>query len=361
MREDREAERRRPSTGWLAGLADLSPTYFGLVMATGIVSLAASMMGYPRLGYGLFYLNIVQYAALWLLYAMRAWRFPRRFFGDMAAHLTGPGYLTTVAGTCILSSQFMLQQENLPVAYILWLLAIALWIGLTYAIFTALIVTREKPPLSRGIDGGWLLTVVASQALAVSGGLLATHAAQPYRLEMNLLALVMWLLGGMQYVWITVLIFYRYTFFRFSPRDLVPPSWINMGATAISTLAGSVLIQNAPDAPVLDSLLPFIKGFTLLSWATGTWWIPLLLSLEAWRHVRERVPLVYDAPYWGAVFPLGMYAASTWEMQHAMELDLLAGLARIFLYIALVAWTVTFAGMLRAVMRQLRERPATIR
>src|SRR5262249_39842759 len=37
-------------------------------------------------------------------------------------------------------------------------------------------------------------------------------------------------------------VFYRYTFFRLSPDDLTPPYWINMGAMAISTLAGARLI-----------------------------------------------------------------------------------------------------------------------
>jgi len=44
------------------------------------------------------------------------------------------------------------------------------------------------------------------------------------------------------------------------PGDLAPPYWINMGAMAISTLAGSLLILNAPQAPYLMSLLPFLKA-----------------------------------------------------------------------------------------------------
>ena len=45
-----------------SGLADMSPAYFGLVMATGIISLAAHMMEYNALASGLFYLNLGQYA-----------------------------------------------------------------------------------------------------------------------------------------------------------------------------------------------------------------------------------------------------------------------------------------------------------
>jgi len=55
-------------------LADLSPAYFGLVMATGIVSLAAFMMEHSSLAFALFYLNVGQYAVLCVLYGLRAWR-----------------------------------------------------------------------------------------------------------------------------------------------------------------------------------------------------------------------------------------------------------------------------------------------
>lgn len=338
-------------------LADMSPAYFGLVMATGIVSLAAFRMERPGLARALFYLNIAQYVVLSVLYCVRGWRYPRRFFGDMVAHITGPGYFTTVAGTGILASQFLVLDENVVAGTALWLLAIVLWICLTYTIFTAFTVRREKPTLDKGINGSWLLAVVATQALSVSSALLAAHISQPYRLELNLMALSMWLWGGMLYIWMMSLIFYRYAFFHFSPGDLAPPYWINMGAMAISALAGSLLILNAPHAPYLMSLLPFLKGFTIFYWATGTWWIPMLLLLGVWRYGFERFPFKYDPLYWGAVFPLGMYAACTREMDHAMEFGFLWSLPRAFLWIAVGAWTLTFLGMLHALASGLRPSP----
>ncbi|HMM77092.1 MAG TPA: tellurite resistance/C4-dicarboxylate transporter family protein [Gammaproteobacteria bacterium] len=342
------------------GLADMSPAYFGLVMATGIVSLAAFLMGLPRLAAALFHLNVAQFLILWVLYVLRAARHPQRFFGDMISHLSGPGYFTAVAGTGILASQFMVLREDIVAGAGLWGLALMLWVGLIYTIFTAFTVKREKPPLDRGINGGWLLAVVATQSVAVSSALLAARIGQPYRLELNLMALSMWLWGGMLYIWMMSLIFYRYVFFRFLPGDVAPPYWINMGAMAISTLGGSLLILNAPQAPFLQSLLPFLKGFTLFYWATGTWWIPMLLLLGVWRHGIERFPFEYDPLYWGAVFPLGMYAACTWQMRRAMEFDFLAGLPHAFLYIALAAWTLTFFGMTRRLIRKLRRAPRAV-
>ena len=337
----------------LAGVADLSPAYFGMVMATGIVSIAAHLLGLPGVARALLVLNVGAYAVLWLLTLLRLAYHPRRFFADMADHLLGPGFFTTVAASAVLGAQLLTLADRYDVAAALWALAVVLWVALTYAIFAAFTIKEEKPALDRGIGGGWLLAVVATQSIAVLSALLAARGG-PFRIELNFLALSMWLWGGMLYIWMMSLIFYRYTFFRFSPGDLSPPYWINMGAMAISTLAGSLLIANAADAPFLASLLPFLKGFTVLYWATGTWWIPMLAVLALWRYVRRRHPMRYDPLYWGAVFPLGMYAAGTHEMIAAMGFGFLAFLPEFFLYAALAAWTAAFAGLLLDLSRRRR-------
>ncbi len=207
---------------------------------------------------------------LWLLNVLRMVRHPERFFADMVDHLRGPGFFTMVAGTAVLGSQFVIFAAGYRVATALAGVALALWVGLTYTIFVAFTIKENKPSLDQGISGAWLLAVVATQSLAVLSALLAAHASPPWKLELNFFALSMWLWGGMLYIWMMSLIFYRYTFFRLAPDDLTPPYWINMGAMAVSTLAGSLLIVNAPEAPFLTSILPFLKGFTIFYWATGT-------------------------------------------------------------------------------------------
>ncbi len=344
---------RAAATGLFDDLAHLSPAYFGMVMATGIVSLAAHQVGIPVLPMALFALNVVLYAGLWALNILRVLRHPERVFADLVDHLRGPGFFTVVAATSLVGSQFVLLAGSHLVGAGFWIVAIALWVGLTYTIFAGLTIKEPKPTLDAGISGGWLLAVVATQSIAVLGGLVAGHVEQPYKLELNFIALSMWRWGGMLYIWMMSLIFYRYTFFPLAPGDLSPPYWINMGAMAISTLAGSVLIVNAPEAPFLLSLLPFIKGFTVFYWATGTWWIPMLVILALWRHVYRHFPLKYDPLYWGAVFPLGMYAASTRQMIDAMGFPFLAFLPGAFMVIALVAWTAAFVGFARQVLARV--------
>ncbi|MGH8089980.1 MAG: tellurite resistance/C4-dicarboxylate transporter family protein, partial [Rudaea sp.] len=301
----------------------MSPGYFSMVMATGILSLAAHLLAVPVVPTALYVLNWILFAIICVLALARLCWHPRLVIEDLFDHLRAPGFFTFVAACSILGSQSLLLGGSLRVAVLLGGVGLLAWIGFIYTIFTVLTVKSPKPSLDRGINGGWLLAVVATQSMAVLAALIAPEVEQPLRMELNFFALSMWLWGGMLYIWMMSLIFYRYTFFEFSPADLSPPYWINMGAMAISTLAGALLILNTPHAPFIHSMLPFIKGFTVFYWATGTWWIPMLVVLAIWRHGIKRFPFTYDPMYWGAVFPLGMYAASTLRMMQAMKLDFL--------------------------------------
>jgi len=331
-------------------IATLHPAYFALVMATGIVSIACALLDMRPVGSALLWVNSAFYAVLWALTAIRVARFRDRVAADFMAHGRAVGFFTIVAATNVLGSQWLVIAGAWRLAAWLWTAGIVLWAAMTYAIFTVLTVKADKPPLADGINGGWLVSVVAAQSVAVLGAQLApgfgTHAP-----AVLFFCLAMWLGGGMLYIWIISLIFYRYTFFAMSPSDLAPPYWINMGAVSISTLAGSLLVLAAPGSAVIRDLLPFVKGLTLMFWATATWWIPMLLILGVWRHVYRRFPLRYDPLYWGAVFPLGMYTVGTFRMAQALDVPFLMVIPRAFVVVALAAWTLAIAGMVGEVAK----------
>jgi len=322
-------------------------------MATGIVSIASHLLGLLWIARALFLLNIPLYLILVVLTTARIIQYPHQLLADLIDHKRGVGFFTTVAATCVLGSQFVLIGGLHVPAVALWCLGLMLWFVLTYTIFTSFAVKQVKPSLPDGIHGGWLVSVVAVQSVALLGGILA-DGFSGYREQVLFLALTMWLGGGMLYTWIISLIFYRYSFFPMSPADLAPPYWINMGAMAISTLAGTTLIAAADSSTILSPLLHFLKGFTLLYWATATWWIPMLVILGVWRHVYMRFRLIYDPQYWGAVFPLGMYTACTFRMTHAVDAPFLIVIPEYFIYIALGAWSLTFAAMLYSLAMTLQ-------
>jgi tellurite resistance protein TehA-like permease len=333
--------------------ADLFPGYFALVMATGIISIACFLLGMQMISLVLLVIDVVAYIVLGLLLLLRLLFFFSRVKADINDHVRGPGFFTVVAGTCVLGSALLIVVEQFRPALLLWFAGIALWIVIMYAFFTAVTVLENKPSIEVGLNGAWLLAVVATQSISVLGTLLASRLGD-YREPILFFTLCMFLLGCMLYLLLITLIFYRFTFVNVTTAALTPPYWINMGAVAITTLAGARLIIAAPAWSLLNEITAFLKGFTLFFWAAGTWWIPLLLVLGFWRHVYKRFPLKYDPQYWGMVFPLGMYTVCTFQLANAIDFPQLLIIPRYFIYLALAGWIATSVGL---VGRSIRNAP----
>jgi tellurite resistance protein TehA-like permease len=130
-----------------------------------------------------------------------------------------------------------------------------------------------------------------------------------------------------------------------------------MGAMAITTLAGAVLVSLAPESALLQAVLPFLQGLTILAWAVATWWIPLLVVLFAWRHLVGKVGLYYDPQYWSMVFPLGMYSVCTFRLAQVTGFAFLQHLSQAFAYVAVAAWAAVFMGLARHILGELQSAP----
>lgn len=332
-----------------AAIANLFPGYFALVMATGIVSVAAFLLGMETIARVLLVVNVIAYAVLSLMLVARIVLFSPRVLADISDHIRGPGFFTVAAGTCVLGSQLVIIEQAFDAAAVLWFVGLFIWAVTMYTFFAAITTRENKPPLDKGLSGTWLISAVSTQSISVLGTLLAGHFAA-WKDELLFFTLCMFMVGCMLYLLLIVLIFYRFTFLDLTSERLTPPYWINMGAVAITTLAGARLMLAAGESQVLTDVLPFIKGFTLFFWSSGSWWIPLLFILGFWRHVYKRYPIRYDPQYWGLVFPLGMYTVCTFQLSKALAFEPLMIIPKYFIYLAFIGWLAAAAGLLRSLL-----------
>lgn len=323
----------------------LASANFAMVMSTGIVSVALHLLGCKWGAMLLFAINIIMFIALWALYIRKTFLYPGAMKADFMNHLSGPGFLTIVAGTCILGNQFAILAANMTAAHWLFWLGVICWIFILWGCFYYIFTKNPKPAIADGINGAWLVATVSTQSIVILGATIAKSVG--WNLEIAFFFFcALFVLGLMLYIFVITSIFYRFSFASMQPRELNPTYWINAGAVAITTLAGATLVLHTGETPILDHFMPYIKGTTLLAWATASFWIPMLFLLGIWRHVFQGFTFSYTAAFWGMVFPMGMYTACTATLSDALHFPWLKVIPHWFIWVALIAWTATFIGMI---------------
>src|SRR5690606_478947 len=97
---------------------NLFPGYFAIVMATGIISIAAYSLNMAPIAYLLLWLNIGFYSILIVLLLSRILFYFSHVVKDITDHQNSPGFLTLVAGSCILGTQMLVFYDNIYLAKI---------------------------------------------------------------------------------------------------------------------------------------------------------------------------------------------------------------------------------------------------
>lgn len=334
---------------------DLHPGYFALVMATGILSVGMHDAGARTLSTVLMWTAVVAYLVLVVVHGWRVAAFGDELRRDLAHPVRGFGFFTFVAGTDVLGTRLVLA-GRLGLAVALLVVGGLSWLVLGYVVPWRVVLRGVERPVVAGANGAWFIWVVATQSVAVLAAELepTVGAGRP---ELALLAVFCWSVGTFLYGAVGVLTAFRLLRYEVRPVDLTPPYWVTMGATAITVLAGTRIVQMA-DAPAWAASHGLVAAASVIFWSFGTWLVPPLVAAGWWRHVVHRVPLRYEAPWWSIVFPLGMYGVATYELGKADHLPLVGVIPRYEIWLALAAWVAALAAMLVHLARSLLPRSA---
>jgi len=339
----------RPASRAAAAVRDLHPGYFAFVMATGIISTGTFLLGPSWLSQALLAATCAGLAVLAAALVMRLGFFRSSVAADIRAPDRVFGFFTITAGLDVLGVRFSFAGHPMATA-VLAAVAAAVWLLLTYGVPASLLLTRVQGSVLSGVNGNWLLWIVATQSLSLSAAILVP--AWPS--QSALLAPVsvgLWCTGLLLYLMVVTLILLRWLTVPMTPATLGPPYWILMGATAISVLAGARDLYIPSDVPVVRATAGFVEGFTFALWAFGTWWIPLLVILGSWRHVRRHWPLTYEPTLWSIVFPLGMYSVATLTFGKDAHIAFMEPLARFMIWVAVAAWALVAVAFLSRLAR----------
>lgn len=300
-------------------LRSATPATGAVVMGTGIVSVA--LANDRRHLLSLVLLAIA--ATVWVILGVAVALLALRDRGRVLSESRLPAALTAVAATAVLGARATGLGWS-GVAAALLVIATALWLILLPRVLC------RPPRRATGVD---FMTAVSTLSLAVLSAQEAVRVQAPWLLDC---AAVLFAFG---------VVLYAFVLARFDPRQLLlghGDHWVSGGALGISTLAAARITLAARGLHVWAGAAGALHAVTLVLWVSSVIWLPALIAGEV---ARPRV--LYGLRRWATVFPLGMYAASSFDAGRAARLAGLLDFARVWVWLAFALWLVVFAAMLR--------------
>ena len=337
------------------GVEGLTPGYFAIVMASGIISLGLDLGGFTMVSTVLFVVCALSYVVLVVLNAWRLVAFRAAMRTDFTDPKRAFGFFTFVAGTDVLGVRAGEGGWH-GVTALLLVVAGPCWLVLGYVVPWSAVLGRVERPVLTSANGTWFIWVVASQSVAIAAASLEVVVTDA-RSWLAILAVFAWSVGVFLYAAVGVFVALRLILYRLQAEQLDPPYWVAMGAVAITVLAGARIVE-MQTAPMVDATRALIAGMSVVFWCFATWLIPVLVAAGLWRHAVKRVPLGYTPALWSIVFPLGMYAVASTYLGRADHLPILEAIGAGWIWVALTAWVIVFVAMVRDITRQLWGRLA---
>ncbi|MBV8996542.1 MAG: tellurite resistance/C4-dicarboxylate transporter family protein [Pseudonocardiales bacterium] len=333
--------------GWCTGFQP-PPDVFAVVMATGIVSVAAYDHGYWRLGIALSILAVVAFAGLGVSFLL--WAATRRARLMVLARDTDVvlRLFTFVAASTVLAVRW---GDHPAAGWLLGGLALAAWLVLVPRAAVD-VASRPSADLRERARGAWLLPSVATAGLATTASTLATDIRLP---ALVVVAALAWVLAMVFYLLLTGLIAWRAWSAPFGPDEVTPDSWILMGALAITALAGDHILAAVHTLNAPSGLLTWTRPVTLAAWVLASLWVPVLLYAQVWRVNHVPGSLRYQGVWWSAVFPLGMYSAASAATAMQLHMRSLRTVSLVFFWIAFTVWTLVAIGLLHSAVGRRAE------
>jgi hypothetical protein len=298
-------------------------------MATTVVSIAAFNAGLEVLSVVLLWVAVAAFVSLAALDLWLA-RHPLTLVHRAAQPGQGFHALGFVADQTVLGVRIVGSgTAGLIIAAVLLACGSLLW-----AVILVAVAVEHGRVGGRKPRGEWLLTVVATEGLAILGARVAALEHVP---ALHAAATVLWIAGGLAYGVVGKLLVRRATEPDFGLGNITPDWWIIMGAPAIWCVA-AVAVTGAHPATI---------GAGAAGGARVVASVMLIIIAAADALRARRLGVRFTPERWTMVFPLGMYCVASWGLGQALHANWLSELGRAWLAVAFTAWAAVAYGELR--------------
>lgn len=341
-----------------ARLRAFHPGWFGAVMGTGILGVAAytnpgnvpalkpvlSILGFSMgsLAYALAIALGVPYVLRWVHHPDAAWK-------DLFHPVVGALYSTFPGGVLVLAVvTATMGPAVLPPATVFWVVAVLAVFGglLAFALSVAFAYILFVTPGVESANGGWFIPPVANIIIPVVLMPLIPGVSPAIGRLLLVSGYATWGMGFLLFLMVASLLYDRLVYHPLPAAPLAPSLWIGLGPIGVGSLALIRLAQGGTpfwgDVSATISLLSAIGALAL--WGFGLWW--LAASILLLRRYLRNGNLPYGIGWWAFTFPVGAYTAATLTLSRVWQVGALELFGALLFLLLAGFWVVVTIGTL---------------
>lgn len=359
-----------PTSFVLRGIINFTPSWYSVIMGTGILSILLHdsphrFRGESMIGTLLYFANVFMFFAFTVISTLRMilypWVFRRLLEHPQQSLFLGTvpmGLATIVNATVLIAVPKYDWAVNL--SWFLWWADVFLTV---LCIVVVPLVMFQLHDLSLdSMTGAWLLPIVPAVVCSASGGWVASVLPQERAIITLTVSWVLWGIGISLSFLVFACYFHRLVLFNLPNPEVIISAFLPLGpcgqgsfaiiklGEVASTITSDVGICGLPDSGKIVLVTSVIVG--LMLWGLGLWWLIHGTACVAIRMLSSR--LRFNMGFWSFIFPLGVFISGTIALGETMKskffdylsVVLLACLAILYCFITFYTVSRAFFGNL---------------
>ncbi len=312
-------------------IAEFSPSWFAVVMGTGVFATSTHLMNSSHPSPALDYLvrilvplNFIFFFIILIPWSLRWILFTQNAIEDLKHPVRGNFYVTMGIGSLALSLNLSLFGMK-DVAYGFWLLGSgAVVFFQVLVMFLTFVGERVKlehisPVWFLGTTG---LLLIPSSGIAILGGDMNSYHLLVFDFSFGT--------GFLLYFALLAIWLYRFILHEPLKGELLPLFWINMGPI------GAVITTLATYFSTFPGEIGVSKFFAMVFLGFGMWWF--LISIMVTLYYVKKVHISYRSVWWSFTFPLGQYLVGVLYLNSSLNYESLDSFSILLYGVLIFLW-----------------------